>query len=191
MPTTALFRLLIDFGPVLTLFIAGRIVDFFTAITYFLIATAVAMLISWLYERRVPLVPIGVGSFVLIFGSASILLQESDIIIFADTIYYTVGALVLGLSLWKNELLLKRLFSGTFAISDAGWRILSVRWLYLFVAAAILNEGVRLGLSPEAWIDFKFYKVIFITLFGLYQFRLAHQYRLPNVSNVWGLRIRD
>jgi intracellular septation protein len=191
MPTTALFRLLIDFGPVLVLFIAGRVVEFFTAITYFLVATGVAMLLSWFVERRLPLIPIGLGAFIILFGTATVLLQQSDIIIFADTIYYSVGALALGFSLWRNELILKRLFGGTFAISDTGWRILTKRWLIVFILGGVLNEAVRLGLSPEAWIDFKFYKVIFITLFGLYQFRLARQYRLPEVANSWGLRMRD
>jgi intracellular septation protein len=191
MPTTALFRLLIDFGPVLVLFVAGRLVEFFTAITYFLIATFVAMCLSWIIERRIPLIPVGLGLFVILFGTATILLQQSDIIIFADTLYYSGGAMILGLSLWRNELILKRLFAGTFAISDEGWRILTKRWLVVFIVGALLNEGVRLSLSPEAWIDFKFYKVIFITLFGLYQFRLAREYRLPEVANAWGLRQRD
>jgi len=54
--------------------------------------------------------------------------------------------------------------------------------------AAVANEIARATISPELWIEYRFYKSIVILLFSLWQFTLTRRYRIPTESNAWGLR---
>lgn len=173
----------------LIFFIAGQLYDFFTATAVLVVGTMLALAASWWYERRIPFLPIISAIFVIVFGLITLIYHEPDALILADTLYYLLLALLVGAGLHQRRYFLKWLFASTFAMHDDGWHILSLRWLILFVLAAAANETVRIFATPEVWVDYRFAKVILIAVFGVYQFTLSRQYRIPEVSNKWGLRL--
>ena len=189
MTRAAVIHLLTEFAPVLVFFVAGQITSFFTATALLVISTFIALVIGWLYERRIPFLPIVSGIFVIVSGLITLLYSEPDALILADTLYYLLLALVVGAGLPYHRYFLKWLFESTFAMHDTGWRILSLRWFAVFMVAGVVNEAVRLLASPEFWIDYRFVKVILIAVFGFWQFRLSRRYRIPEISNEWGLRL--
>ncbi len=189
MPKKALFYMLADLGPTFVFFVAGQITDFYTATLSCVIATGLITAITYLKDRKVALFPLVVATFIVVSGLLTYIFTEPNIIIFADTAYYSFVAITLGIGLYYKKLILKILFEDTFAISDAGWRIITIRWCCIFLLAAVINEVLRATVTPEQWLEFRFYKIIFISLFGLYQFKVAIQYRLPEVSNRFGLRL--
>jgi len=113
---------------------------------------------------------------------------SEQFLIFGDSLFYFLMAAVVTLGLLANRLVLKAIFEATFAMHDKGWRILSWRWAAIFLLAGVGNELVRIYLTPEIWIDYKFVKVVIIAIFGFWQFNLARRYRIPGISNEWGLR---
>lgn len=189
MNRTSVLALVAEFGPIIAFFIAGRLTDFFTAVAILMLTTATAVLVSWHVDRRIPWLPILSAFFVLLGGLITLLYRAPDAIILADTMYYLTIVLGLGITLARRQLLLKQLFGTVFAITDRGWQLLTWRWFWFLLAAAIANEIARALLTPESWIDYRFYKTILVTLFALFQFILSSQYRLPDVSNRFGLRV--
>ena len=191
MSRTALLYLFTEFGPIVVFFAAGRLTDFYTAVAYFIAATVLACLFAWWRAKQVPVIPLVSAVFVIVGGLLTLLYDAPDAIIFADTLYYVLTAIVLGFSLWKTQgRFLQRLFNPVFALTPYGWKLLTRRWLLLLICAAVFNEIVRQTASPGFWIDYRFYKTIVITAFALYQFTLSRQHRVLGESNAWGIRIR-
>lgn len=177
-----------EFGPLLLFFIAGRVTDFFTAVLVLMMATAIAVGISWYAERRIPWLPVISAFFVLLGGFITVHWRAPDAIIVADTFYYTAVALAILIPLLRGSLLLKRLFVTVFAITDEGWRVLSWHWFWFLFAAAIANEIARFYLTPVQWIDYRLVKSVIVTLFAFSQFIVSIRYRIPGESNRFGLR---
>jgi intracellular septation protein len=184
----ALLHLTNEFAPIVAFFIAAQIFSFFTATAILMAATIIALTVGWYYEKRFPVIPIISAFFVLISGAITLIYRAPDALIFADSLYYfLMGATILG-GLFFRVNILKLIFDTTFAMNDLGWRILTNRWIIIFFLAAAINEVARFNLTPEDWVNFKVLKVITIAIFGIYQFTLSRRYRLPELSNAWGLR---
>ncbi len=190
MNRTSLLAFISEFGPLVSFFIAGKLFDFYTAVAILMATTLAAVTLSWQLDRRIPWLPIISAFFVVIGGVVTLSLRVPDAVIFADTLYYASISGVLGVTLLRGRLLFKTLFHSVFAITDTGWKILSWRWFWFLLLAAVANEIARAVLSPEAWIDYRFYKSMVITAFALYQFTCSRKHRLPDEANSWGLRIK-
>jgi intracellular septation protein len=190
MNRTSWIALLAEFGPLISFFVAGRLTSFFDAVAVLMATTVVAVVLSWKLDQRIPFLPIISAFFVLIGGCVTLYFREPQAIIFADTLYYLTIVGVLGISFYREKLILKRLFHTVFALTDAGWHILSWRWFWFLLLATLANEIARHVLTPEAWIDYRFFKSVMVTLFALYQFTLAEKYRIGQVSNRFGLRTK-
>jgi intracellular septation protein len=186
--TKAFLHLTNEFAPVVAFFAAAQFYSFYTATAVLIVSTLAALLAGWIFERRLPILPIISGVFVVISGFITICYQAPDALIVADSLYYfLMGATILAGLFFKLNIL-KRIFDATFAMYDEGWNILAARWILIFLLAAAANETARLTLSPEEWVNFKILKIITITVFGFYQFTLSKRYRIPEESNAWGLR---
>jgi intracellular septation protein len=186
----ALLHLLNEFAPIICFFVAAQIYSFYTATALLVVTTVISLAVGWYFERHLPLLPVISGLFVLISGTITIYYKAPDALIFADSLYYLLMGLTIGLALLFKTNLLKYIFDHTFAMKAEGWDILTRRWVFIFLLAGIANEIARHTLSPEEWVHFKFLKVITVGLFGIYQFTLARRYRLEDEANDWGLRIR-
>lgn len=186
--TKALLHLINEFAPVVAFFVAAQFYSFYTATAVLIVSTVAALITGWILERRLPVLPIISGVFVIISGFITICYKAPDALIVADSLYYfLMGATILGGLFFKLNIL-KRIFDATFAMYDEGWTILATRWIIIFLLAAAANEAARFALSPEEWVNFKVLKIITITAFGFYQFTLSKRFRIPEESNAWGLR---
>lgn len=190
MTRAAITHLLTEFGPVTAFFIAAQFTSFFTATAILLGSTIITLGLSWCYERRVALMPLIASLFVIIPGYMTFQFKNEGFLIFGDSLFYFLMAAAVGSGLLINKLILKSIFEATFAMSDIGWKILSIRWVLILTLAGIGNELVRIYFTPEIWVNYKLVKIILLVLFGVWQFYLARQHRLPGISNAWGLRLK-
>jgi intracellular septation protein len=185
----AALHLLNEFAPVIGFFIAAQLFTFYTATSVLMVLTVLALLAGWHYERHLPVLPIISGVFIIISGIITLVYQEPDALIFADSLYYFLMGLTIAVGLTFRINILKRIFARVFAMTDEGWNILAIRWVVIFLIGGAVNELVRIFATPEMWVNFKVLKVITIALFGFYQFTLSKKYRIPEESNEWGLRL--
>ena len=190
MPVSFFISALIELGPNIALFIAGRLSDFKVATIIFLITAAFAFVISIILQGRIPFLPV-IYLFLIGFGvGINIIFEiETAVIISASLFSFVVAGLILQ-GLLRGKDFLQQVFGNLFAIKPQGWRILSYRWMTFMFLLGCVNEYVRLSFSPEAWINFNLGVVIVTSLFGLYQFRVKRKHRIKDQSSRWGFRIQ-
>ena len=117
------------------------------------------MQVSWTLARKQKVKPvqwIGLG-FLLVFGGATILLQDEFYIKVKWTLFYGVmGTLMLGaVALRKNPL--KSLMGQELELPDEVWRKLALAWGVFFLALAALNQYFANTLSLDAWVKVKIF----------------------------------
>lgn len=176
-----LFKLIVDIGPLAIFFIFYTRGDLQSAILPFMIATVIAVLFSYIVEKKIPVMPT-VGAFIiLIFGGLTIYFQNEVFFKMKPTIINILFALVLYGGNFFNKPLLKYLLSGALKLEEEGWLILTKRWIGFFISLAILNEIVWRTQSTDIWVNFKVFGILPITfIFTLTQFSLIKKYQIED-----------
>ena len=73
--------------------------------------------------------------------------------------------------------MLKILFDGALHVTEEGWRMLTWRWAFFFLALAVLNEIVWRTQTTDLWVKFKTFGFLPLTLlFALAQAPLIMRY---------------
>jgi intracellular septation protein len=159
--------------------LAGPNAGLFTATAVLIAAVVIALLISYLRTRRLPTMPLVTAVLVVIFGALTIYFKDPRFIKMKPTILYCAfGAALIG-GLAFNKPLLPIIFDNAMALTERGWRILTLRWGIFFFALAILNEIVWRTQSTNVWVAFKFPgTVIIIFLFTMTQVPLMVRHEL-------------
>ena len=172
-------KLALELGPLLVFFFANArsawLVEkfpglsafggpIFIATGLFMIATAVALAASWLLTRSLPIMPLVSGVVVFVFGGLTLFLQDDVFIKMKPTIINTLfGAVLLG-GLFFGKSLLGYVFDSAFRLDAEGWRKLTLRWGLFFLFLAVVNEVVWRSFSTDAWVAFKVWGIMPITL---------------------------
>lgn len=135
----------------------------FEATGAFMIATLIALVIGWSLERKLPVMPLVSGIFVLFFGGLTLMLADETFIKLKPTLVNILfsGILFGGLAIGKS--LLKPVFGAAVKLSERGWRILTWRWAIFFIVLAILNEIVWRSFSTDFWVSFKLFGIMPLT----------------------------
>jgi intracellular septation protein len=170
-------KLLIDLGPLIAFFIAYGRAGIFWATGVLMLATVAALAASWKLLGRITPVPMVTAVLVVVFGGLTFYLDDPSFIKLKPTIINLLfsGVLVAGLATGRP--LLKLLLGEAFRLTEEGWRKLSVRWAAFFFALAILNEIVWRNFSESAWVNFKVFGIVPITIiFAMAQIGLIKRY---------------
>ncbi|MFM2374434.1 MAG: hypothetical protein RLZZ234_429 [Candidatus Parcubacteria bacterium] len=180
---------LVEFGPVTAFFVATCFFDFFTGVALLVGATMLAILVSHVYLKRLPLFSIIVSCFVVVSGCLTLITHNPYFV----AIEYTISNLAFGVVLlcgyFAGKGLLKPLFGSMFSITERGWRVLSLRWGIFFVIVALGSELAWRLHSYDVWVVYRFAGMFTLMIFGCSQFFLARRERLPDASP-WGVRMR-
>jgi intracellular septation protein len=164
-------RMAVDFGPLATFFLVNTLADgpklmkVMMATTAFMVATAIAMIVSRVKAGRIsPMLWIS-GALVLFFGGLTLWFRDDTFIKMKPTIVYTMFAVILGFGLATGRPLLKLLLETAYpGLNETGWRKLTINWVGFFVFMALLNEAVWRTQSWDFWVGFKLWAVVPLTL---------------------------
>lgn len=181
-----LVNALCEFGPVLGFLITYEISGFMPGVVTMMIATVISFIVLRHVEKHTPIFALISSGSVLVFGGMSLFVNIPSIFILRDTLFDGIFGSVIIVSVLIKRPLFKYIFSGVFAITDRGWSIFSLRWGIFFVILAVINEWIRLQLSPDDWVLAKALMIIASTIFGIYQLTLTKRERLPTATS-WGV----
>jgi intracellular septation protein len=159
-----LAKLALDFGPLMLFFLANSYGGIFFATAAFMLAIVIALAIQYALVRRIPVVPLVTAAIVLIFGALTLWLQNETFIKIKPTIIYSMFAAILFVGLVTGRPLFELVLDGAFHLTEEGWKKLTWRWALFFLALAVLNEIVWRTVSTDAWVAFKTFGFIPITL---------------------------
>jgi intracellular septation protein len=174
-----LLKVALELGPLMVFFfantrggwLAGRfsvLADLggpiFIATGLFMVATAVALVVSWVLTRTLPIMPLVSGVVVFVFGALTLYLQDDIFIKMKPTIVNMLfGGVLLG-GLFFGRSLLGYVFDSAFHLDAEGWRKLTLRWGLFFLFLALVNEIVWRSFSTDTWVAFKVWGIMPITL---------------------------
>lgn len=164
-------RMALDFGPLLVFFAVNSLApgddvnQAVWATAAFMVATAIAMIVSKLKTGRVGPMQWFTGIIVAVFGGLTIYLHDERFFQIKTTIIYAMFAAILFFGLVTGRPLLKLVMESGFPeMDDHGWKKLTRNWAIFFLAMAILNEGLRAYLTFDQWVAFKVWGVLVISM---------------------------
>ena len=175
------YKLLIDIGPLAVFFIFYTRSGLQASILPFMLATVIAVLFSYILEKKIPIMPTVGAGIVLLFGGLTIYFDNDVFFKMKPTIINLLFAVILYGGILINKPLLKYLLGAALKLEEAGWKILTQRWIGFFIALAVLNEIVWRTQSTDVWVNFKVFGILPITfIFTMTQFPLIKKYQIED-----------
>ena len=175
-------KLFIDIGPLAVFFIYYKISgDLIDAILPLMLATVISVIISYILEKKIPIMPTLGAGIVVIFGGLTIIFDNKIFIFMKPTIINIMFAAILYGGIILKKPLLKYLLGSALKLEEEGWTILTQRSAAFFIALAVLNEIVWRTMSEEFWVSFKVFGILPITfIFTMTQFPLIKKYQVED-----------
>ena len=178
-PAPDYFHLAVDYSGVLMMLCVSLVAwlgfhvkgaDLVLAGTWGLVVgSAAAVAASLLVRRKLAVLPAVYGSAALLFGGATLVFHDPNIVEMKTTIIDTgLGVLMLGgLALGKSPI--RMLMGQAVHLTEMGWRKLTLRFGLFFLAMAVGNEVVR-HQSHELWLAYRTAGSVVLTfLFAAFQ----------------------
>lgn len=164
-------RTAVDYGaPIafaITFFASGR--DFMLATVVLVAASAAALLLGFIVEKRLAPLPLMAGGLALVFGGLTLWFNDPVFVKVKVTIVNLLfaGLLLGGVALGKNPV--KSLLGDSLTLPDAAWRTLTIRYGLYFVAVALANEFVWRTQTDDTWVAFRIAMLPAALIFSLAQ----------------------
>ena len=175
-------KFITDFGPLLVFFVIyfRNEQDLKIAIPPFIVATLIALLVMYILEKKLPMVPLISGILITLFGGLTLYFDNKIFFYMKPTIINIMFAGILFFGRYFTEKpLLKIFFKTAFKLEDEGWKKLNTRWIFFFIFVALLNEIVWRTQTEAFWGNFKVWGLLPISfIFAASQITLINKYKL-------------
>lgn len=158
-------KLLFDLFPIIVFFAAYKFAGIYAATAVAIAATFAQ--IGWVWFRHGKVDTMLWISLVLIvvFGGATLVLQDPTFIKWKPTIlYWLFSVVLLGAQLLFNKNLIGAMMQGQLKLPDAVWLRLNLSWAGFFALMGALNLYVAYNFSEADWVNFKLFGVMGLML---------------------------
>jgi intracellular septation protein len=151
-------KFLFDLLPVLAFFVAFQVAGIYVA-TAVAIATTFVQ-VAWLKLRgkHVDAMLWASLAIIVVFGGATLILQDETFIKWTPTVlYWLLGAVLGGATLLFRRNLIRAMLSEQVQLPDPVWSRLNWSWVGFFVFMGALNLYVAYNYSTDLWVNFKLF----------------------------------
>jgi intracellular septation protein len=151
-------KFLFDLLPVLLFFVAFKLADIYVATAVAIAATFVQVAWLKLRGRRVePMLWASLG-IIVVFGGATLALQDETFIKWKPTVlYWLLGAVLGAAALLFRRNLIRVMLSQQVQLPDPVWNRLNWSWVAFFAFMGALNLYVAYNYSTDLWVNFKLF----------------------------------
>ncbi len=151
-------KFLFDLLPVLLFFIAFKLADIYVA-TAVAIATTFVQ-VAWLKLRgkRVDAMLWASFGIIVVFGGATLALQDETFIKWKPTVlYWLLGVVIAAAAMLFRRNLIRMMLSHQVQLPDPVWDRLNWSWVGFFAFMGALNLYVAYNYSTDLWVNFKLF----------------------------------
>jgi intracellular septation protein len=179
-----ILKFALELGPLAVFFFANGRLGIFQATAAFMIATAIALVLSWVLTRRLAIMPLVSGVIVAVFGTLTLYLHDDVFIKLKPTIINALFGVILLGGLAFGRALMAVVFDEAFQLTQKGWRILTFRWGLFFLFLAVLNEMIWRTQTTDFWVAFKVWGTMPLTMaFAMLQLGVLQRYGSADESS--------
>lgn len=167
----------LDFLPLIVFFAFYKLYDIYVASGALIVATALALVFTWLKYRKVEKMTLITFAMVAVFGTLTLVFHNDLFIKWKVTAIYTLFALALLISqLILKKPLIQRMLGKELTLPDKVWNNLNFAWALFFLACGLANIYVAFWLPQSVWVNFKVFgltalTLVFTLLSGVYIYR--------------------
>ena len=132
------------------------------------------MLYTWVRTHKIEKMQLVTLGLVVVLGGATVLFQDKTFIQWKPTVVnWLFGLAFLGSQFIGEKTIVERLMGSNISLPSFAWKNLNIAWVVFFIAMGALNLFVAYTFSEEAWVNFKLFgmlglTVIFIVIQGIY-----------------------
>ena len=152
-----LMKFLVEFLPLILFFVAFKWQGIYVATATAIVAAVLQF--AWFRLRGRPITTMQWLSLgiIVVFGGATLLLQDDRFIRWKPTVlYWACGVtLLVGRVFFRSNWLTRVMPTDELTLPDAVWTRLTWAWIAFFVAMGCLNLYVAFNYSLDTWANFK------------------------------------
>ncbi|RXS42045.1 septation protein IspZ [Idiomarina sp. 29L] len=173
--------LLLEYIPIIAFFVFYKMADIYVATGVLMAGTVVQLLGLKLLRQPLTTRHWVLLAVVMVFGAVTLLLRDDWFIkVKVSVVYVAIALLLLGGLFWKKRSPIQSMMGKDIKLPDAAWLKLTYAWIVFCLALAALNLYIAEFWSQEAWVNFKVFGILGITLVftigtGLYMYRHASE----------------
>ncbi len=167
----------LDFLPLIVFFAFYKLYDIYVASGALIVATALALVFTWVKYRKVEKMTLITFLMVLVFGTLTLVFHNDLFIKWKVTVIYALFALALLISQWVlKKPLVQRMLGKELTLPDKVWSNLNLAWAIFFLACGLANIYIAFWLPQSVWVNFKVFgltvlTLVFTLLSGIYIYR--------------------
>lgn len=151
-------KFLFDMFPVILFFVAFKLYGIYEATAVAIVASIGQIAWVWFKHRKVePMLWVSLG-VIVVFGGATLLLQNETFIKWKPTVLYWLFAVALCVAAYffrKN--LIRTMMEKTVTLPEPVWTKLLWSWIGFFATMGVLNLYVAYNYSTDTWVNFKLF----------------------------------
>jgi intracellular septation protein len=181
-------KFLFDFFPILLFFAAYKAANIYVATAVAIAASIAQVGYMWLRHKRVENMHWITLALIVVFGGATLVLQDETFIKWKPTVLNWLFAVVfLGSQYVGKKTIAERMLGGSVNLAPALWTRVNLSWVAFFVFLGAANLYVMYNFDTDTWVDFKLFGMMGLTfLFVIAQALVLSRYMAPESANTNG-----
>ncbi len=158
-------KLLFEFFPILLFFVTYKLYDIYVATATAIVAAIIQVLVGRYQQKRWVPVHLITLAIIVIFGGATLLLQDEVYIKWKPTVLNWLFALVfLGSQFIGKKNIAERMMGAQIRLPATLWTRLNIGWIVFFVVSGFANLFVMRHFDTATWVNFKLFGLLGMTL---------------------------
>jgi intracellular septation protein len=151
-------KFLFDLFPVFLFFVAFKVAGIYAATAVAIVATIVQVAWMKLRKQRVPPMLWASLGIIVVFGGATLVLQDETFIKWKPTVLYWLFGVVLtvGATVFHRNLI-RLVLSEQMQLPDRIWARLNWSWIGFFLFMGAANLYVAYNYPTDLWVNFKLF----------------------------------
>ena len=151
-------KFLFDIFPVVLFFVAFKFYGIYVATAVAIAATFAQIGWTRLRRRKIENMQWASLAVIVVFGGATLVLQDETFIKWKPTVLYWLFAVALAVAaLGFRKNLIRAMMEGQVSLPETVWGRLLASWVGFFALMGALNLAVAFNFSTDAWVNFKLF----------------------------------